>query len=304
MMVNVSGLSRRAGDAVVRGNELVWRNVVNLQAVRDYRREPPQLDDVAQRLLSDLRQDGVATCDFVELTGDPALLESLRLEAKQMEENKADQIGALREDQAAGRTPGKPFLVEMLDPLRPVVAPSDPLVQAALAPALKGVADHYFGMITQISSVNVWRNLASGTAPSSSQLWHRDIAEDRVVLKAFIYLEDVTEDGGPFTYAPGTQPGGPRELKLKGEFDGMNYRIVEERDAATLNAMARTFTGPAGTLVVADTLGYHRGGWATKNDRLLATVRYSTRGANRQSRLRAPEGIDVQNHRKVLAYAR
>jgi len=302
-MVNISGLRQRAGDAVVRGNELVWRNVVNAQAVRDYKRELPVLNDVAQRLLADLRRDGVATCDFTELTGDLGLLESLRLEAKQMEVDRAEQIGQMREDQAAGRTPGKPFLIEMLDPLRPLVAPNDPLLQAALAPPLKAVADHYFGLTTQVSSVNIWRNLASGTAPSSSQLWHRDIAEDRVILKAFIYLEDVTVDGGPFTYAPGTQPGGPRELNLKGEFDGMNYRIVEEQDAALLNGMARTFTGPAGSLVVADTLGYHRGGWATKHDRLLAQIRYSSRGANRQSRLRAPEGLDVSSHKKVLAYA-
>jgi hypothetical protein len=301
-MTQLKRLARRTQDRVLRGNEPLWRYVLNASSTMDFKRRNPVLNEPAAAFLADLRRDGVAATDLGTLTGDPTLLAQLQEMAYKFEAGASDRIEGLRQRAVAQTTPGKPFLVEMLDPLRPVVRPDDLLARLALQPQLKAIADHYFGLSTVVSGANVWRTLASGESPSSSQLWHRDIAEDRVVLKAFVYLEPVTEGAGPFRYALGTHPRGPVQMKLPGVFDGMNNRVPEGETTDSLDKLSQTFIAPAGTLIFADTLGYHRGGWATTQDRLMLTIRYSSRASSHQSRLQAPLDVDIRPWRHVLAY--
>jgi hypothetical protein len=301
-MTQLKRLARRTQDKVLRGNDPLWRYVFNASATLDFRRRHPVLNEPATAFLEDLRRDGAAATDLGTLTGDPHLLGQLQEMAAKFEAGAADQIEGMRQRVVQQTTPGKPFLVEMLDPLRPVIRPDDVLARLALQPQLKAIADHYFGLSTVVSGANVWRTLASGESPSSSQLWHRDIPEDRVVLKAFVYLEPVAEGGGPFRYALGTHPRGPIQMKLPGVYDGMNNRVPEGQTTESLDKLSRTFVAPAGTLIFADTLGYHRGGWATTTDRLMLTIRYSSRASTHQSRLEAPPDVDIRPWRHALAY--
>jgi ectoine hydroxylase-related dioxygenase (phytanoyl-CoA dioxygenase family) len=113
--------------------------------------------------------------------------------------------------------------------------------------------------------------IEEGSAPVQSQRWHRDNEEKRM-CKMFIYLSDVDETAGPFTYIPGTVrgqrlghlfPQRPPEGNYPPE--GALGKVVPENER-------RIMTGRAGTVIFCDTTGLHRGGYATKRERLMYTV--------------------------------
>ena len=87
-------------------------------------------------------------------------------------------------------------------------------------------------------------------------------------MKAWLFLEDVAEDDGPFTYVPGSQLRTPRreawERRLsirasdpRTRKTGGAFRISKPEMAALKSAKPRRFAVPANTLVVADTYGFH-----------------------------------------------
>ena len=63
-----------------------------------------------------------------------------------------------------------------------------------------------------------------------------------------------------------------------------------------------TVTGRAGTVLFADTLGFHRGGHARTRDRLVCQVLYSSPAADGHRLLGLPAGVDARAHAADLAY--
>jgi hypothetical protein len=57
------------------------------------------------------------------------------------------------------------------------------------------------GLLPHLESVEVVVSHPTSGALTASQLWHRDV-NDRRLLKLFVYLEDVAQPQGPFTYVP------------------------------------------------------------------------------------------------------
>lgn len=99
-------------------------------------------------------------------------------------------------------------------------------------------------------------NLGSGLG------WHRDRA-DRRQIKAIMYLSDVDIDLGPFQYIVGSHTRSQILKTLTAEgFEHNQTRFTDEQ-AESVIAKApeklRTLLGPAGTLVLVDTRGIHRG---------------------------------------------
>jgi hypothetical protein len=81
--------------------------------------------------------------------------------------------------------------------------PADsPFARFALQPALlAALADHY-GELPRLDNVTVTHSGPAEGALRFSQLWHRDYDDTRVV-KLFVYLTDVGDEDGPFTFLPG-----------------------------------------------------------------------------------------------------
>ena len=91
-------------------------------------------------------------------------------------------------------------------------------------------------------------------------------------VKAWFFLTDVAEDGGPFVYVPGSHRLTPERLawERKMSIDARRSANRETREgsfrlaAAELPALGlpppRVFAVPANTLVVADTFGFHARG--------------------------------------------
>jgi len=77
----------------------------------------------------------------------------------------------------------------------------------ALQDEILGIANGYMGLHSQLRYYNVWHTLANTGPARESQLWHRD-RDDYLTCKVFLYLNDVDEGAGPFTYAKGTHPKG------------------------------------------------------------------------------------------------
>ena len=75
----------------------------------------------------------------------------------------------------------------------------------ALQAPIVDVANAYFNMFTRVSYFNIWHTFSTPVHARATQLWHRD-PEDRYILKVFLYLSDVDDGAGPFTYAAGSHP--------------------------------------------------------------------------------------------------
>ena len=114
---------------------------------------------------------------------------------------------------------------------------------------------------------------------TASQLWHRD-RDDRRLVKGFLYLCDVDSTTGPFRYAKGTHRNGDLTLDAPADMEGHVPRSTDDQLALVVpDDRVTTFCGPAGTLILADTSGYHCGGLATERSRLLFTFMYTSRAS-------------------------
>lgn len=97
-------------------------------------------------------------------------------------------------------------------------------------------------------------NLGSGGG------WHRDSAANHQ-FKAILYLTDVTEKSGPFEYVVGSHKAKNVVVdELKYKFRPHQNRFSENELAPLLNkSNVQRVIGEAGTLILTDTRGIHRG---------------------------------------------
>ena len=79
-------------------------------------------------------------------------------------------------------------------------------------------------------------------------------------FKTFLYLDDVDEGKGPFTYIPGSHRAHLRRLRkqLRGGGEGSPTSFHSDEIEGALKREVK-ITGAAGTLILADVGGLHRG---------------------------------------------
>lgn len=121
------------------------------------------------------------------------------------------------------------------------------LVDAAPPPEVVELATAYYG-----KPVTEWDAEFITTRPTDrpeegSQLWHRDAHAGWTCIRSITYLTDVGIEDGPLEYAQGTHP--------RGEFS----KVPDGRFKGCPVPNWTTITGPKGTTVVFDILGFHRG---------------------------------------------
>jgi Phytanoyl-CoA dioxygenase (PhyH) len=166
--------------------------------------------------------------------------------------------------------PGKSFIMHLLPTPVTFTPENDILARFAVQGPLLAIANAYYGMRTKLQDANIWHTFRSGLPARDSQLWHRDGNHDRHILKAFVYLSEVDEGAGPFTYSPGTHAKGdvhvsPVQTNIK-----KAWRTTDEQMAEVVPPERWVKgMGPRGTIVLADTRGYHKGGECRDNDRIL-----------------------------------
>jgi len=205
-------------------------------------------DDVADskqlELIDALHRDGVVVTSFDELIGDQALFAEAAAEARRLHE-------AWKPEEAAEGSKAT-FLTKLATIHFPA---DDPFVQIALHPSVLNVANGYLKLRSTLRALDLWHTRPTPGAAVQTQLWHRD-ADDVMNVKLFLYFTDVRVPAGPLTYAPDTHPlGNRRELPEHDE----NRRSTDEQMARIVpENQWRILEGAPGTIVFADTCGYHK----------------------------------------------
>ena len=263
-----SRVAARAPRLAAAARRSAWK-ARNVSRTRGFRPDDALVD---RGLLDELRERGIAVRPFDEVFRDRAKLDELKRIAERREAQKRS-------------TAEKEFL-ERLMPAR--VDASGPYMALALEPQVVALANAYIGMRSYLRGLEMWRNLPTHEPPKLSQLWHRDW-DDVINLKFFVYLSDVTDESGPFTFAPGTQPRGPRQLDVKDRLSDDEMAELVPREEWVV------CTGGPGTVVLADTCGSHKGGKPTKGDRLLWTAQFTSGAADAKRNFEladgAPDGL-------------
>ena len=253
-----------------------WRYVFNFSSTMAWRRDQrSEMAGEPRRVLEELNGRGVAMTSIDRLPGAGACFEELGREIAGLEAAWAERIAAARAEANRHDAARKTFIHQLLGD-HPPLDPASAYARFALQPAILQIANAYFGMYTRLRFYNVWHTLTTEGEARESQLWHYD-REDHLILKLFVYFSDIDEGAGPFTYAPGTHPKGrirehPESFLENGVVrvrDEAMARVVPERDWVRA-------TGPRGTILFADTRGYHKGGLARTRDRLLYTCLFTS----------------------------
>jgi hypothetical protein len=260
--------------------EPAWRYLFNFAPTVKYKVGGRTPLGEAGRVLRTLNQNGVAVTSAEKLLGSSTLFHELATAVDGAERRMARAIEEARQAAMAPRDAGsvqKEFIYQLLGE-RPTLDLNDIFLRFAIEGPLLAIANGYFGMYTRLRSYNVWHTFTTHGAARSSQLWHADRDDLHYVLKVFVNLSDVDEGSGPFTYAPGTHGKGTRRTPPAHMFkEGNTTRSSDEQMAAIVPPGEWvTSIGPKGTIVLADTRGYHKGGLARDRDRIMYTCMFTS----------------------------
>ena len=235
----------------------------------------PQLNDVQQRTLHSLRTDGIAVLRFQDLFGgelwDEAVadIEPFIRETEQTPRDLGDRQ-ADKEEVIVRRF----FEKRGKDGDRVIFSLQSPWLRYAASPLLLDIVNAYAAEPRRLFYLDNWFTVPYPSASErvASQRWHRD-PDDEHVVKVFVYFSDVDDEAGPFEYVRSSFSGG-RHGELWPWGKGNRYPPPEEFDAAVPPEDRLTITGPAGTMIVCDTGGFHRGGFARTRPRILSVSSY------------------------------
>lgn len=118
--------------------------------------------------------------------------------------------------------------------------------------------------------VTMWWSIPSDNSRLSeeAQLFHFDYDRFKFI-KFFIYLTDVTPESGPHCYIKGSHIHKPREIFRDGRIsdDLINQYYSEDKIVE--------ICGSKGTIIAADTIGFHKGKPLEKGFRLLLQIQFS-----------------------------
>lgn len=154
------------------------------------------------------------------------------------------------------------------------VAYMDTVANIPFDDKLLDIATMFFGCMPTLNNVQLRKskatNLEENRLPGNGQttLFHCDKDGPRFI-KMFLYLDDVDEDNGPFTYV--------HKSHLE-KFEGWRSsyrRSHEEIESIYGTDRIKYLTGNVGDLIIANTSGFHKGKKVIKNERLLLTIYYN-----------------------------
>ena len=240
------------------------------------RAETNAREQECDRLVSELRENGIAVTDVEKLGLNAELIGQLLKECQSLAESPhALAKGEDRHDNISGVKKGFFFRLLGHDTIR--VDQPDIFSRIALDPTVLSVANEYLRCYSRLTRYNVWLNLPSLEDPKSSQLWHRDYG-DGVMLKMFLMVSSVNKENGAFSYIPGTQLGGRRrnlDPPVIYELGNRPRTLDEQMREVVPESEWVTPAGDTGTVIFADTSGFHKGGFVRSGRRLLFKAYYT-----------------------------
>jgi hypothetical protein len=282
-------LARRAPrleEAAVRAN---WRRrnrgrSFSAKAVAD-----PVVRDLGERL----RRDGILITDVESVFGDRSLFDAAAEPAKELYQ-------APRERGEAEAGSKATYLTKLATGAYDA---DDPFARLALHPNTLAVANAYLGLRSTLRALDLWLTEPRPGPAIQTQLWHRD-ADDVMNVKMFVYFTDVKRGAGPLTYAPDTHPlGRRRQLPERDE----QARSTDEQLGAIVPEDEWVLCeGAPGTVVFADTCGYHKQLKPESLDRVLLMAHYvsGTPYVPRELELRGVDDAALTDDQYVAVFDR
>ena len=186
----------------------------------------------------------------------------------------------LTTDRTSPLAPGETVIVDFQEPLaEKYAATTDSLLrndlvrQMMVDRGLLEIAQRYLGTAPIIDILTAWYSFPS-TAPSheAAQLFHFDL--DRIRwMKVFFLLTDQTIDTGAHTYIPGTHRDGGINPKLLAK----GYVRLEDEDVDQFHPRHtwKSMEAPAGSILLEDTRGLHKGVSLKRDHRLMLQFEYA-----------------------------
>jgi hypothetical protein len=246
---------------------------VNRHAARLLIEQGIMLTDRQATIVKELREEGIVIFNINEVIPDVSVMD-LATHAEDLlsnEPSRAKIKGRNNPDDA------KWYVVRALAGGAQELEIPSWISQIVLHPNLLAVVNGYLGFFSRLIYVDVWYNFrVSNYEPSiDSEYWHRD-HEDRHVFKLFLYLHDINEGEGPYQYLRRTHPHGEQYGLFPHSPPLGTYPPGTEVEAAIPPELHKVCTGKAGSMVLADTVGFHRGGRCTESSRTLLTATYAS----------------------------
>lgn len=132
-------------------------------------------------------------------------------------------------------------------------------------------ASLYFNSPFKLDYANVWWSFKNeDIIKEKTQFFHRDL-DSFNLLKFFIYLTDVDENSGSNQYVLFSHKNNFNKKISRKTFKEDDIKINLDKDLFT-------FTGKSGSVIAADTFGFHRGKTPKSNDRLMLVLAFSLIG--------------------------
>ncbi len=271
-------------------------NPQNEGARRAFLAETPVLTPLQQRLLAELRERGFTHVAFSDLVEDGPQWPQL---AREIEEWL--QSGAIQEAEAAfhaldpDRRGKDDYLFRYYRRQAPqVTLPwACPWLQVAITPPILDLVNHYLTLMSHVINIDLWYTFpdARPSRRVASQRWHRDGRYHRIV-KAFLYFTDVDRDNGALEYVPFSRKTDDKfgNVWTQDQHRG-GYAPADEFESRIPPTEWVTCAYPAGTLVIADTSGYHRGGRAVSRHRVFATFAWAAQTETETHFVVDPAGV-------------
>ena len=163
-----------------------------------------------------------------------------------------------------------------------------------LHPQLLSIASTYLGLQVRLNYTDVWHNIPvrEGEPPISAEFWHRD-HEDKRIIKVFVMLTDVDETMGPFTYVKRSHVGGEYgslfpAIPPTGRYPKQDVlaQLINETPLQAVSCV-----GPAGSVILCDTSGLHRGGRSLTQPRIVLVGVYTSNAGLDAARYSLPRSI-------------
>jgi hypothetical protein len=144
---------------------------------------------------------------------------------------------------------------------------SDGALRLALDERLLSIASAYLGGPAAIGGSNLRRSFRNSLTEFDTLWFHSDPNSPRI-LKVFFYLTEVDENSGPFCHVRGSH-------KKKFKNWRVSYRLTDnDIHRHYSDTDIRLALGSPGSVVLADTTGFHRGTKCKSHDRDMLTINY------------------------------
>jgi hypothetical protein len=244
--------------------------------------DQPELDETQRRIVEEIDSQGFSMITVSELFS-PQVWEELATDAAIFTREMERQLDGGTEPKKKVK-PGKPGKPEKpkkqkafmgrrykKDPL----TLDSPFLRLGASSRMLDMVNTYLGMWSKLSYADQWYSPPRGSEADrlGSMRWHRDY-NDQHLVKVFVYLSDVDEGSGPLQYVPGSARNGPYANEWPWQPMGESYPPPEEFEQRIPDSAVKTFTAPEGTMILANTSGFHRGGFATENPRNVWVYNY------------------------------